>query len=285
MYTDTLEVMAKNALKKKEMLDKSIARYLLHAALAGCYVGIGIVLILTVGEPLLQAGSPLTMTLMGVSFGIALTLVIFAGSDLFTGNNMYFTIGALSGATKWKDAGKNWVWCWIGNLLGATVFCLIILGSGVFSHASSDHMLFYLAAKKMNLPTMQLFFRGILCNWLVCLSIWTATRAKEDTAKLILIFWMLFAFITSGYEHSVANMTVLTLALMLPHPETITIAGWVHNLSIVTLGNIVGGALFVGTMYWLVSPIKTKLTKGKQQEERTEKQQLATAENASLQAK
>ncbi|MNJ74281.1 Nitrite transporter NirC [compost metagenome] len=103
---------------------------------------------------------------------------------------------------------------------------------------------------------MNLFFRGVMCNWLVCLAIWTSLRAKEDTAKLILIFWMLFAFIASGYEHSIANMTVLGLALLLPHPDTISIAGWFHNMIPVTLGNMVGGALFVGTAYWIISPFR-----------------------------
>lgn len=92
----------------------------------------------------------------------------------------------------------------------------------------------------MNLPVSELFFRGILCNWLVCLAIWTASRTKSDAAKIMLIFWMLFAFVASGYEHSVANMTFLSLALLLPHPDAISAAGLFHNLIPVTLGNIVG---------------------------------------------
>ncbi|WP_232699333.1 formate/nitrite transporter family protein [Brevibacillus daliensis] len=259
MYTDTLQAMAKNAVKKKELRNESLFRYLLSAGLAGCYIGFGIILMIVVGAPLLASNSPFTMTLMGLVFPVALTLVLFAGSDLFTGNTMYFTIGTLSGATTWKDTLQNWFWCWSGNLIGAFIFSLIIVGSGIFYNVADDHMLYYLAAKKMNLPAVQLFFRGILCNWLVCLAIWSAARSKSDAAKLILIFWMIFAFITSGFEHSVANMTVLSLALLLPHPETIDFAGMVYNLFFVTLGNIVGGGLFVGTIYWLISPMEAKL--------------------------
>ncbi|PZD94421.1 nitrite transporter NirC [Paenibacillus sambharensis] len=258
MFKETVEAAIKKAVEKKELLDSSRPRYLLAAALAAVYVGIGIILIFTIGAPLAAAGSPVTSMLMGMSFGIALTLVVFAGAELFTGNNMYFTMATLAGKTTWKDTLRNWFYCYFGNLAGALFFCLLILGTGLFAHVEPGSLLFTAAAKKMHLSYSEAFFRGILCNWLVCLSLWTAMRAKEDTAKLILIFWMLFAFIASGYEHSIANMTVLSLALMLPHPDTITLAGWFHNMIPVTLGNIVGGAFFVGTMYWLISPVKSK---------------------------
>lgn len=256
MFRDTLELVVKSALARKALFNESKGRYLLSAGLAGAYVGIGIILIFTIGGVLAAAHSPVTSLVMGLSFGIALTLVIFGGAELFTGNNMIFTVSTLAKATSWKDTFQNWVWSYFGNFVGAMGLCLLIIGTGLFADIKPDHLLFTSAAKKMNVDTMQLFFRGIMCNWLVCLAIWTSLRAKEDTAKLILIFWMLFAFIASGYEHCVANMTVLGLALLLPHPETITIAGWFHNMIPVTLGNMVGGALFVGFFYWVITPIR-----------------------------
>lgn len=258
MFTDSLTLFNQMALKKKGLLDQSIARYLMSAGLAGAYVGMGIILIVSIGGPLLSASSPLTTMLMGMSFGIALSLVIFAGSELFTSNNMIFVISSLSGTTSWRDTARVWSWCYLGNFAGAILLVLLIMGSGLFSHITPDHVLMKLADKKMNAETMELFFRGILCNWLVCLSVWTAMRTKNDAAKLILIFWCLFAFIASGYEHSVANMTLLSLSLMLPHPETISLAGLGHNLLPVTLGNIVGGGVFLGMVYWLISPHRVK---------------------------
>ncbi|MHA7966286.1 formate/nitrite transporter family protein [Paenibacillus sp. CAU 1782] len=261
MFKETLETVVKSALARKALFDSSKLRYMIAAALAGAYVGIGIILIFTIGGTLAAAKSPFSGMIMGLSFGIALTLVIFAGAELFTGNNMFFTVSSLSKATRWRDAINNWVWCFAGNLIGAMALCLIIYKTELFGSIPPDHLLFATAAKKMNLDVVSLFFRGIMCNWLVCLAIWTSLRAKEDTAKLILIFWMLFAFIASGYEHSIANMTVLGLALLLPnHPETITIAGWFHNMIPVTLGNMVGGGIFVGALYWFISPIKSKFT-------------------------
>ncbi len=256
MFQETVELAAKKAVEKRALLSSSLPRYLFAAGLAGVYVGLGIILIFSIGAPLAAAGSAVTSLVMGLSFGIALTLVVFAGAELFTGNNMYFTVATLGRYTTWKDTLRNWFWCYSGNLLGALFFCLLIFGTGLFDGIKPDHLLFTIAAKKMHLTFGEAFFRGILCNWLVCLSLWTSMRAKEDTAKLILIFWMLFAFIASGYEHSIANMTVLSLSLLLKHPDTITLAGWFQNLIPVTLGNIVGGAFFVGTIYWLISPAK-----------------------------
>ncbi|WP_054957794.1 formate/nitrite transporter family protein [Paenibacillus dakarensis] len=259
MYTQSVENVVEAAVKKKEYMNANLIRYMVSTLLAGAYVGIGIILIFKLGAPFAAAGSPLQTLVMGASFGIALTLVVFAGAELFTGNNMFFTVSTLAGRTTIGDTAKNWVVVFLGNLLGAVILSLLVWGTGLFKAIPSDHLLFTAAANKMNAPFMELFFRGILCNWLVCLALWMSSRSKEDTAKLILIWWCLFAFIATGYEHSVANMTLLTLATILPgHPDTISMAGWLHNMIPVTLGNIIGGGLFVGMAYWFISPVKGK---------------------------
>lgn len=258
MYTETLSEITKVALSKKKRLNESIPRYLLSSGLAGAYVGIAITLIIIIGAQLSLASSPYTSIIMGASFGLALTLVIIAGSDLFTGNNMYFTVSTLNASTSIRDTLKDWYWCYIGNFLGAIAVCLIVFGADIFKGIPLDHLLFKLASKKMNLTLSEAFFRGILCNWIVCLAVWMGLRVKSDTAKIIVIYACLFTFIVSGYEHSIANMTVLTLSLILPHPDTISIAGMFHNLLPVTLGNMVGGGLFVGMSYFLVSHKKSK---------------------------
>jgi len=100
---------------------------------------------------------------------------------------------------------------------------------------------------------MDLVARATLCNWLVCLALWMAARCTSDSGRAIVIFWCLFAFISSGYEHSVANMTLLSIALLGEHPETISLAGMFHNLLWVTIGNIIGGAIFMGLGYRIAS--------------------------------
>ncbi|WP_028545337.1 formate/nitrite transporter family protein [Paenibacillus taiwanensis] len=257
MYQATIEQINEAVEVKKSLMKSSFMRYVVATLLAGAYVGFGIMLIFTVGGPFKAAGAAGTPVVMGMSFGIALTLVIFAGSELFTGNNMLFTVSSLSRRTPWSFTFTNWIVVFFGNLLGAVLFSLLVYGSGIFGKIAPDHLLFLAAANKMSMPLSELFFRGILCNWLVCLAIWTSMRAKEDTAKLILIWWMLYAFIASGYEHSVANMSLLTVSLLLPqHPEAITWGGWLHNMIPVTLGNVIGGAVFVGFAYWYTSSAK-----------------------------
>lgn len=259
MFSSNIEALVEAAVKKKDKMNKSLPRYFVSAMLAGAYVGLAIILIFSIGAPLAAEKSPYQMMLMGMSFGLALTLVVFAGSELFTGNNMFFTISTLARRTTVRDTAKNWSLVFLGNLAGAILLCLLMVGSGLFKSAAPEHLLFAASAKKMSAPVTELFFRGILCNWLVCLALWMANRTKEDIAKLVLLWWCLYAFIASGYEHSVANMTLLSLSLLLPnHPETITVAGWAHNMVPVTLGNMVGGAVFVGMAYWFVSPLRKR---------------------------
>jgi nitrite transporter NirC len=143
---------------------------------------------------------------------------------------------------------------WTGNLCGAAVLVgLFVMGGGGNLLSDMQGLIMSTAAQKMNADASSLFARAVLCNWLVCLSLWMSARVSSDSAKCIVIFWCLLAFIASGYEHSVANMTLLMLALAGHHPDTVTFAGMAWNLTWVTLGNIVGGAVFVAGAYRLAS--------------------------------
>lgn len=227
--------------------------YLVLALLAGVYIGFGIVLIFAIGAPLLAANSPAAKLAMGVSFGIALALVIFAGSELFTGNTMVMVIGLLRGKSSPLDLALVWLFSFVGNLLGGLLLAWIVARTGVLGAAPHLAVIQSTVAAKMHLSFGVAFWRGVLCNWLVCLAVWTSMRATSDAGKLIMIFWCLFAFIAAGFEHSVANMTLLAIGLLQAHPATITVAGMVRNLVPVTLGNIVGGGLFVGGAYWFAN--------------------------------
>jgi nitrite transporter NirC len=120
---------------------------------------------------------------------------------------------------------------------------------GGLALAGKSPLIINVAAAKMNAPALELVARAMLCNWFVCLAIW------KDTAKCIAIFWCLYAFIASGFEHSVANMTLLSIALLAEHPATVTLAGLGWNLLWVTIGNAISGAGIVGLGYWAASRI------------------------------
>ena len=252
MFSEEINKVSASAVIKSKLLKKSKMRYLTAAALAGVYVGFGILLIFTIGGLLSEAHSPATKIVMGASFGIALSLVIMAGSELFTGNNMIMTIGTLEKKVTWMDSINIWIYSFIGNFIGSVVLAALFVGSGLAKGSTATFIL-KVSQGKMAMPTMELFLKGILCNMLVCLAVWCAFKLKDETAKLIMIFWCLFAFITAGFEHSIANMTLLSVAVMIPHTAAVSIGGLVHNLLWVTLGNFVGGAVFIGAAYWFIS--------------------------------
>lgn len=237
------------ALKKRKIIDRSLIQYMTRAALAGVYIGFALVLCFRVGEFFRAANSPATYLVSGIFFGIALVLIMYGEAELFTGNTMYFTVSTLHKTTTIKDLLRNWLACYSGNLLGAVFFAFLISLSGVFDHLPKEHLLFLVAEKKIEATTLQLFVKGILCNWIVCLAIFIPMQMKEDTAKVFSMILIVFIFFASGYEHSIANFVLFSLALAVPHPEAINLAGVVHNIIPVTLGNIVGGALFMGALY------------------------------------
>jgi nitrite transporter NirC len=251
MYLETVDHFAGVAKKRGEFLKRSPLGFWISSMMAGAFIGLGIILIFSVGSDVDPGYRSLVM---GASFGIALTLVVFAGADLFTGHTMFMPMGMLRGYIGWADLGSAWAVTWLGNLVGAGLLAALFVagGGGGVLHSKSGFLM-TVAAAKMSAPAMALFCRAILCNWLVCLALWMAARTASDAAKCIVIFWCLFAFIGSGFEHSVANMTLLTIALLGEHPEAISIGGMMHNLLWVTLGNIVSGAVIMGVGYWAMS--------------------------------
>lgn len=251
MYLDTLDYFATLAAKKAAAARASLPVFAVAAMMAGAYVGLGIILIFSVGATIDPAWQRLVM---GASFGIALTLVVFAGSELYTGHTMIMPIGRLRGRIGMADLGCVWALGWAGNLAGAVLLALIFVsGGGGVLLGDGAALLQKVAAAKMNAPAGELVARAILCNWLVCLALWMTARTGSDTARLGVIFWCLFAFIASGYEHSVANMTLFSIALLAEHGEAVSLAGMAYNLLWVTLGNTIAGALFMATGYWFVS--------------------------------
>ncbi len=251
MYLDTIQKFAAAAEARAAAVRGSMPSFFVAAMMAGAYVGLGIILIFSVGA---NADPAYQKLIMGASFGIALTLVVFAGSELYTGHTMIMPIGWLCRKVGLADIGRVWATGWIGNLAGAILLAVIfVAGGGGVLLSDGAPLLFKVAGAKMNAPALELVMRGILCNWLVCLALWMANRTSSDTAKLGVIFWCLFAFIASGYEHCIANMTIFGIALLGEHPDTVSLAGMGHNLLWVTLGNTISGTLFMATAYWFTS--------------------------------
>lgn len=210
-------------------------------------------------------------TLAGAIFGTGLMLVLIAGGELFTGNTMIIA-GVLDQKVKLRAMLKNWLFVYLGNLIGSVLVAFMINQSGLLS--SGDGMLGAItiktAAYKVGLTFTQAFFLGIMCNWLVCLAVWMSYGAKDMAGKILAIFFPIWLFITSGFEHSVANMYYIPAGIMAKgNSDLVEVAAelgvtaeklnhlnwgsfFEANLLPVTLGNIVGGAIFVAAVYWFV---------------------------------
>ena len=219
MYSDAISAVADQAAAKLTEQRRSLISHLVRSMLAGMYVGAAIVLIFTIGAFLSKDSPGMVKLTMGVCFGGALTIVIFAGSELFTGSNLVLTLGVLGKRATMKDLIANWWWTWVGNLLGSVLLAVIVWRSGVINADPVKSFILKISQTKMTLPAEQLIWRAVLANWMVCLGVWMAARMKSESAKILMIWWCMFTFITCAYEHSVANMTALTMGLLLPHSD------------------------------------------------------------------
>lgn len=253
METKSLLKVEELALKKYKIFKQSPLRYIARAMLASMFIGFGVIVAFKTGNFFYLENSPFTYPMAAITFGAAIILIAYGGGDLFTGNTFYYTYAALRKKLEWLQVVRLWVLSYLGNILGAGVFALLILLTGLFADESVNGFLLSVVEHKMNLPAWELFFRAILCNWLVCLAFFIPMSLQGDGAKMFAMMLFVFCFFISGYEHSIANMCTFAIALVLNHPGTISFEGVLHNLIPVTFGNLLGGVLLMGYMYHFVN--------------------------------
>lgn len=251
MYADTIEKCSDNAARIVTLDRTDPLSFLISGIMAGAYIGLAIILVFTLGDVFEPAIRPLVM---GATFGLALTLVIIAGSELFTGHTMFLTFGVKTKAIKLTDSLRILPKTWLYNLLGSIAVAALFHYSGGGQLLSDSNSLIHkVALAKTTAPIMILLFKGMLCNWLVCLAIWMCQRV-EGASKFIAIWWCLLAFIACGYEHSIANMSIFALSYFGEHQTAFTLAGMGRNLLWVSLGNLLSGVIFMGLGYWYATP-------------------------------
>ena len=256
MYSEELELMTGTAKKKVSMLSERKGKYTISASLGGMYICFGTILAYTLGGMFYSAGSPYGKIAIGLSFGIALCLIAFAGADLFTSNTLIMAVGAFEKKTGWKDYFNILFYSWLINLISSVIVGIALYYSGVISGNTASYII-KIAESKVSLTIPELIIRGTFCNVLVCLGIWCTYKLKNETAKLLMILWCVFAFMIAGFEHSIANMGLLTIALLVPEGAgIITVSGAIYNIIFVSIGNIIGGSLILGFSYPYMSKKK-----------------------------
>jgi formate transporter FocA len=253
----------------KSKAHMSIGKTIALAILAGAFIAFGAVF-----ATLVTAGSTMsygvTKLLSGLAFSLGLILVVVGGAELFTGNNLL----AMAWASKKISTRlvlRNWILVYLGNMIGAFSIVVMIWLSGhyLFGNGVVGANMLNIATAKCELGFVQAVFLGILCNILVCLAIWLCYSTKSTHGKIMAIIFPITAFVAAGFEHSVANMYYIPMALLVKEwadpslwtqiqvlPQQFESLTWANfflkNLIPVTLGNIIGGAGFVGLAYWFI---------------------------------
>lgn len=222
--------------------------------LAGAFIGLGsLFYVIVVSDPSL--GFAATRVLGGVVFSLGLLLVIVAGAELFTGNNL-LAMGRAHGCMTTREVLHNWLVVCASNFVGATGLAAIVVLSGHtdMNGGAIGKTYLQIAAAKSSLPFWSAFFRGVLCNVLVCMAVWMAMAGRSLTDKFVAIVLPVAAFVAAGFEHSIANMYFLTLAMMLQAAggQEVQFAGLWRNLVPVIAGNILGGSVLVALVYYVI---------------------------------
>ena len=232
---------------------------LMLGILAGAFIGLGaLYFVIVKSDPSLGFASK--QVLGGVVFSLGLILVVVAGAELFTGNNLLAMAWA-DGKISTLELLRNWVVVCIGNFIGAAGLALLVYLSRHpdMNQGAIAQEYLKIAEAKAALPFWTAFFKGMLCNTLVCMAVWMALAGRSVTDKVVAIVFPISAFVAAGFEHSVANMYFFPLAMLLQTfadagtaAHTITWAGFLRNLVPVILGNIVGGSVLVGLVYHVI---------------------------------
>ena len=238
---------------------------LVLGALAGVYIGFGAALATLIAHDSSQfVGLGLSKFFTGAVFSVGLMLVVIAGAELFTGNNLIMA-SVLGGKAKLSKLFRNWGIVYVANFLGSLLLVIIMYWSGLWKTGglAVGVKALGIANAKVNIPFFEALFRGIGCNWLVCLAVWMMLSSRDVTGKIWAAFFPIMAFVALGFEHCVANMYFVPMGIILKGTAVASKAGldlvnltwgkfFVNNLIPVTIGNVIGGSIFVALLYWSV---------------------------------
>jgi formate transporter len=221
---------------------------------AGALIGLGAMLMTAVGgsSPALASANPGLSAFLKGAIGLpaGLTMVILTGAELFTGNVFVMTSGLLKGAVDASALARSWALSYVGNFAGSVFMAWLAYTALTAAAPATTAAAIGIATAKASLPFSAAFAKGVLCNWLVCLAVWGTMATTSVAGKILAIFWPITMFVTLGFEHSVANMFLIPHGMMLGANVT-----WAQmmtgNIIPVTLGNIVGAAVFVAGAHYI----------------------------------
>lgn len=231
--------------------NNSTINMIILGILAGLYISIGGHADITIMQTFSNIDIGVTKFLGGAVFPIGLMLVILGGGELFTGNCL-MTMALVDKKITMKQMLKNWCLVYLGNLIGSLIFAASLVFVGAYKPGSPMmETAFTIATGKMSASVAQIIVKGIFANILVCLAVWLSYGAQDIASKTIAMWFPVMIFVMLGFEHSIANMFFLPLAKFLGYEITWT-QMWLHNIIPATIGNILGGAVIIPLLYYIV---------------------------------
>jgi formate/nitrite transporter len=236
--------------------------------LAGAFIALGAIFMTVVITGAGDLPWGVARLLAGLTFSLGLILVIVGGAELFTGDAL-MVIAYASGRITLRALLRAWALVYVGNIGGAvgTAVLVFLAGFHGFNAGAVGKTALAVASAKAALPTVQLFFLAVLCNVLVCLAVWMSFAARSTADKVLVIVPPIAAFVAAGFEHSIANLYFLPYGLAIQTwagPEfwaaigqsagapALTVSAALHNIVVATIGNLIGGSVMVGAVYWFV---------------------------------
>lgn len=240
MPFDDVKKFSNAAVAKATLLRDHPGKYFIRAVMAGFFIAVAMIYSNVVNSLFADTSAAWGKFLGGLVFSIAVLLIVFIGSELFTGNNLVMAFGAYDRAVSWGQTVKAWIVSYIGNFVGCFVF------AGIWVLAGTSGAQDYLAGiigGKLSIAPSEMFFRAVLCNFFVCLAVACGTKCKEEAAKFLMIVICISGFVISGFEHCIANMALFTAVGFTA--TGVSISSMLFSMLIVTLGNMVGGAVLL----------------------------------------
>lgn len=253
MFQDGYQMTCNVGVGKWNFLQKNPLGYFISSMLAGMFVSFGSFIAFTLGQAANAGGAVAFVKLIqAFAFSSALSLVITAGAELFTGNNFVVAAASMKKMVSWVDTIKLWSICWIGNLLGSvlSVVAFQLTGAPTASDGALADYFIQVSTGKVGYSPVSLVVRAILCNILICLAIWCFVKMKSESGKLIMVFWCILIFMGCGFEHCIANMSIIGVAVF---NHGVTLGQYFYNILWATVGNVIGGVVFVALPYYIIS--------------------------------
>lgn len=248
------EVLVNLGLAKYKMCKEETGRFFVRSIVAGLYLGVATILSYTLGCLLFKEAAIAAKIAVAFTFGIGLVAICLFGAELFTGNCFTSIMPVYDRKLKFYQILPMWVICYIGNFIGIACICFLLVKSGSNFALMKEYLTGIMDAK-MAFDWMQLLIRGILCNFIVCIATLAGISLKSEVARMIAIIFFVATFVLPGFEHSIANMGVFTIGFTslgsgIPFD-------WVPlHMVLCTLGNILGGSLFLGLpIYFIAKPL------------------------------